>query len=250
MKPTNATVMNTGTFDRKSLRVAATLLFAGQLLYVVITLFHTGGEANNHATIFAAYAASQIWTGVHIAQFACMAIMLAGLLALFFALDAPPGTAGWAARFGAASAVATLALCGVVLAVDGVALKQAANAWASAPEAEKAARFAVAEGMRWLEWGTRSFESFTLSLAMLLFAVAVAQAARALRPIAYLMGLSGLAYLVQGWTGATEGFSQTHTIGIVLAEVFNAAWAVWLLVVPRRTPDLETASLGRSTGIR
>ena len=53
----------------------------------MITLFHTGGEANNHQTIFAGYAASHIWTGAHVAQFACMAVMLAGLLALFFALD-------------------------------------------------------------------------------------------------------------------------------------------------------------------
>lgn len=239
------TVTTTGTFDRPSLRLAATLLLAGQLLYVIVTLVHTEGEANDHATIFAAYAGSQIWTGVHVAQFACMAIMLAGLLALFFALDAPRGTAGWAARFGAASAVATLALCGVVLAVDGIALKRAANAWVSAPESEKAARFAVAEGMRWLEWGTRSFESFTLGLAVLLFAVAVTRTAWVPRPIPYLMGLSGLAYLVQGWTGATEGFSQTHTIGIVTAEVFNAAWMVWLLVVGRRMPDRELASLSR-----
>ena len=244
MTPQN-TVMTTGTFDRPSLRLAGTLLLGGQLLYVVITLLHAGGEANDHAAIFAAYAASQIWTSVHVAQFACMAIMLSGLLALFFALDAPPGTAGWAARFGAASTVATLALCGVVLAVDGVALKRAADAWVIAPEAEKGARFAVAEGMRWLEWGTRSFESFTLGLAVMLFGVAVTQTARVPQPIAYLMGLSGVAYLVQGWTGATEGFSQTHTIGIIMAEVFNAAWMVWLLIAAQRMPDRELASLRR-----
>ena len=40
---------------------------------------------------------------------------------------------------------ATLALYGVLQAVDGVALKQAVNAWASAPDAEKATRFASAE---------------------------------------------------------------------------------------------------------
>jgi hypothetical protein len=245
MTPTKTTVMNTGTFDRPSLRLAATLLLAGQLLYVVITLFHTGGEGNNHPAIFAAYAASEIWTAVHVAQFACMAIMLAGLVALFFALDAPPGTAGWAARFGAASAVTTLAIYGVVLAVDGVALKQAVNAWASAPEAEKAARFAVAEGMRWLEWGTRSYENFTLGLAVLLFATAIIRTARVPRPIPYLMGLSGLTYLVQGWAAGTEGFSQTQSIAIVLAEVLNAAWMVWLLVVARRMPNRAPASLGR-----
>ena len=238
-------VMSTGTIDRQSLRLAATLLLAGQLLYVVITLLHTGGEANDHSAIFAAYAASDIWTGVHVAQFACMAIMLAGLLALFFALDAPPGTAGWAARFGAASALTTLAIYGVVLAVDGVALKQAVNAWASAPEGEKAARFAVAEGMRWLEWGTRSYENFTLGLAVLLFAIAMVRTARVPRPIPYLMGLSALVYWVQGWAAGTQGFSQTQSTGIVLAEVLNAAWMVWLLVVARRMPDPELTSLAR-----
>ena len=238
-------VMSTGTIDRQSLRLAATLLLAGQLLYVVITLLHTGGEANDHSAIFAAYAASDIWTGVHVAQFACMAIMLAGLLALFFALDAPPGTAGWAARFGAASALTTLPIYGVVLAGDGVALKQALYAGGRAPEPEKAARFAVAEGMRWLEWGTRSYENFTLGLAVLLFAIAMVRTARVPRPIPCLMGLSALVYWVQGWAAGTQGFSQTQSTGIVLAEVLNAAWMVWLLVVARRMPDPELTSPAR-----
>src|SRR5206468_9555812 len=69
-----------------------------------------------------------------------------------------------------------------------VALKQAVNAWASAPEAEKAARFASAEAIRWLEWGMRSYENFALGLAVLLFAVAVVRTAWVPRPIAYLMG--------------------------------------------------------------
>ena len=46
-----------------------------------------------------------------------------------------------------------LALYGVVMAVDGVALEQAVNAWASAPVAEKAARFASAAAIRWIGGG-------------------------------------------------------------------------------------------------
>jgi hypothetical protein len=220
--------------DRTSLRLSATLLLVGQLLYVVVTLFHADGDANDHPAVFAEYAASGIWTAVHVGQFACMAIMLAGLLALFFALDAQPGTARWAGRFGAASAVTTLALYGVVLAVDGVALKQAVDAWESAPDAERAARFASAEAIRWLEWGARSYENFTLGLAVLLFAVAVLRTAWVPRPIPSLMGLSGLTYLVQGWVAGTGGFSQTHTFAIVLAEVLNVVWMTWLLVVAWR----------------
>lgn len=225
--------MNNSTL-RQSLRLSATLLLVGQLLYIVITLFHTGGVANNHPAIFAAYAASRTWTAVHVGQFACMVVLLAGLLALFFALDVQDGTARWAGRFGAASTMVTLALYGAVLAVDGVALQQAVNAWASAPEAEKAARFATAEGIRWLEWGMRSYENFALGLAVFLFAAAVVRTAWVPRPIAFLMGLSGLTYLVQGWLDGAQGFSQTEDLTIVLAEVLNVVWMIWLLVVARR----------------
>jgi hypothetical protein len=229
--------MSNKTFDRTSLRLSAALLLAGQLLYVVITLFHTGGDANDHPAIFAAYAASATWTAVHVAQFACMTVFLAGLFGLCFALDLQDGPARWAGRFGASLAAVTLALYGAVLAVDGIALKQAVNAWASAPEAEKAARFATAEAIRWLEWGMRSYENFALGLAVLLFAVTVARTAWIPRPIGYLMGLSGLTYLMQGWRAGTEGFSERHTTAIVLSEVLNVAWMVWLIVVAWRKQD-------------
>ena len=237
--------MNNRTFDRTSLRLSATLLLVGQLLYIVVTLFHAGGDANNHPAIFAAYAANAIWTAVHFGQFVAMAILLAGLLALFFALDVQAETARWAGRFGAASAAATLALYGVVQAVDGVALKQAVNAWASAPDAEKAARFASAEAIRWLEWGMRSYQNFALGLALILFAIAVVRTAWIPRAIAYLMGLSGLTYLVQGWVAGSEGFSPTHSIAIVLAWVLNLAWMIWLVVVAWRMQDSEHVSPGR-----
>jgi hypothetical protein len=101
---------------------------------------------------------------VHLGQFAGIAILLAGLLALFFALDVRDGTASWAGRFGAASAVVALALYGVLQAVDGVANKEVDDAWVAAPAAEKAARFASAEAIRWLEWGARSCQDFAPGL--------------------------------------------------------------------------------------
>lgn len=229
--------------DRSSLRLAATLLLVGQLLYILLTQLHAGGDANDHAAVFAAYAASGIWTAVHLGQFAAMAILLAGLLALFFALHVQAGTARWASRFGAASAVVTLALYGALQAVDGVALKQSVNAWARATDAAKAARFASAETIRWLEWGLRSYQDFALGLALLLFAAAVVRTAWIPRPIAYLMGLSGLTYLVQGWVVGSEGFSQTETSAIVLAFVLDLAWMVWLFVVASRLHNSEPPRL-------
>jgi hypothetical protein len=231
--------MNNHSLDPTAMRLSATLLLVGQILYVVVTLLHTGGEANDHPAIFAAYAGSGIWTAVHVAQFACMATMLAGLLGLFSALDVHAAGPGLASRLGAAATTATLGLYGVVLAVDGVALKQAVNAWANAPEAEKAARFASAETMRWLEWGTRSYENFALGLAVVLAGVVVRRA-RLPRPIAVVIALAGLTYLAQGWLAGSEGFSPAHTSAIVAAEVLNAVWMTWLLVVAWRMPRPST----------
>lgn len=225
-----------------TMRLPATLLLVGQLLYIVITQFHAGGAANDHPAVFAVYADSGIWTAVHVAQFAATAILLAGLFALFFALDRA-GTARSVGRFGAGMAAVTLALYGVVMAVDGVALKQAVDAWANAPVTEKAARFVSAEAIRWIEWGARSYENFALGLALFLFADAMRRTPWVPRAVSYLMGLSGLIYLVQGWVAGTDGFPPAHDIAIVASWVVSLTWMIWLVVVAARRGDnaLEVA---------
>src|ERR687887_74573 len=202
--------------DRTSLRLAATLLLVGQLLYTVITLFHADGKANDHPAVFAEYAGSGIWKAIHVGQFASAAILLAGLLALFFVLNLQAGPAQWAGRFGAAATVVALALYGVLQAVDGVGNKQVDAAWVGAPHAEKAARFASPEAMRWLEWGVRSY-------------------------LAYLMGLSGLTYLAQGWVVGAQGFSATNETLIVVAEALSLAWMIWLALVAWRTTETQAS---------
>ncbi len=49
-----------GVIDRASLRMSAALLLAGQVLHIVVTQFHTGGEANDHPAT-SPYASSGIW---------------------------------------------------------------------------------------------------------------------------------------------------------------------------------------------
>jgi len=220
--------------DRQSLRLSAVLLLVGQVLFIVVTLLHADGPANNHPVVFAEYAASGSWKVVHLAQFLSMAILVAGLFALNFALDVPSGTSRWASKFGAAAAVVTLALYAVLQGVDGIANKQAVDAWVSAPAADKAARFASAEAIRWLEWGVRSYQNMVLGLALILFAAAVVRTAGIPRPLGYLMGFSGLAYLMQGWVVGAEGFSGVETIAIEAAYVLDLAWMIWLAVIASR----------------
>ena len=233
-----------------AMRISAALLLAGQLLYIVITQFHADGVANDPPSVFAEYAGSGIWTAVHIGQFVATAILLAGLFALFFVLDVEDGPAMWSGRFAAALTAVTLALYGLVMAVDGVALKQAVNAWVSSPDTEKAARFASAEAIRWIEWGARSYENFTLGAALLLFAAAVVRTAWIPGPIAYLMGLSGLTYLFQGWVAGADGFTRTHDVAIVASWVVNLVWMIWLGVIARRAHGVESAAFSDEGGGR
>ena len=223
--------------DRKTLRLAATLLVVGFILYVMMGLLHPGGPANNHRVVFAQYARSDSWTAVHLGQFAGMAVIITGLLVLYFALALRAGGAAWVARLGAVSAGVALGVYGVLQAVDGVALKQAVDAWASVPEADMAARFSSAETIRWLEWGTRSYQSFMFGLTVILLGSAVALTARLPRPLGYLMVLSGLAYIVQGWVLGSEGFSATNTSAILTGYVLSLAWIIWLVVVAWRTTE-------------
>src|SRR5262245_38459806 len=116
--------------DGKALRAPAALLLGGLFTYVVVTFLHTGGPANHHEAIFEHYAGSHDWAVVHLGQFAGMAVIVAGLLVLHVALDLRAAVPFWLARLGAVFAGVALGLYGVLQAVDGVALKQAVDAWA------------------------------------------------------------------------------------------------------------------------
>jgi hypothetical protein len=228
--------------DRSLLRLSATLVFIGEVLFAIVTLFHPDGDANNHPAVFAEYASSASYTALHFVQFVFMAVLLAGLLVLFFALDVRSGALGWVGRFAAVSVVVALALYGVLQAVDGVALKQAVDAWASAPEAQKATRFASAETVRWLEWGINEYQIFMFALALILLATVIVGTARVPRAIGYLMGLTAIPMLVQSFVVGTEGFSVSWLAGSlsVVALPLMLAWSIWLLIVAWRMkePDL------------
>jgi hypothetical protein len=139
---------------------------------------------------------------------------------------------------GALFALIALALYGVLQAVDGVALKHAVNAWVAAPEAEKAARFASAETVRWLEWGAKSYQTFVLGTSLFLFAVAILRTGFVPRPIGYLMALSGIAYAVQGWILGVRGFGPAET-PTVITILLNLLWSIWLLVFVWRRSHLD-----------
>jgi len=211
---------------RQALRLPAFAMLAGQTLYIVITQLHAGGEANDHHHIFETYAENGIWTAVHLGQFIGIAAILAGMAAVFLTLEPRTGTMKAVAAFGVGLSVAALALYGALQAVDGVALKQTVNAWAAAADAEKTARFASAESIRWLEWGMRSYHDIAMGLALVILVRVMKRAGLSIG-MAFLIGVSGLALLAQGWIAGTEGFTSAQSLAIVIGWAASLAWMVW-----------------------
>jgi len=212
--------------DYKLLRLSAMLLVIGELVIGVASSLHPcafGSACNSEQAFFIAYANSSSWAAIHLVQFVGTAVVIAGLLVLFFALNVSEGTPRWLGFFGAIAAGVALALAGVVYAVDGVALKQAA-------------RFASAEAIRSLEWGARSYQAFTFGLALVLLATTIVWTARITRPIGYVMGVIGLAWIVTGWLGGTGAFSSSPSAILGIIEeptyfILFPAWMIWLLIV-------------------
>jgi hypothetical protein len=103
-------------------------------------------------------------------------------------------------------------------------------------------RFASWEALRWLEWGTRSYQEFTIGLALVLLALVIVWTARITRPIGYVMGLSGLAFIVQGWVVGTEGFSLTNGVMNNISGLSTIIWIIWLLIVALRMKESVQAT--------
>ena len=234
--------------DRKSLRFSAVLLIVAIVVSAVAQHFHVdAGSGATAKEVFTTYANSPPWTLVHEAQFAGAAIFVFGLLALFLGLGVNSGIRGVVNRFAAASAVAALALNGVLYAVDGVAQKQAVDAWVSAPASQQPAFFAVVQGIRGLEWGMRSYVDFATGLTFVLFAVVIVSTRRISRPIGYIMGLSGLTVIGGGYaygTGYTSlsDFSFPFFSNSTIIGLLGIAWIIWLLVSAWRMKESAQAA--------
>ena len=220
--------MPTQDNDRGLLKLAGGLLLGGFLaLFVVTTAFHPSHDENNHPVIFGKYDQSDAWVTVHFGQFAAVMIALAGFVVLHHVLEAR-GRTPILARLAIASTIATAAVWAVLQAIDGVALKEATEAWAAASAPEKAARFGDAEAVRWAEWGLQSYFRLLLGATFILFGTAAARAGVVNRAIAGVAILAGSAYAGIGVAVGHSGLDKpggpivyllmlTFVIGILAA---------------------------------
>jgi hypothetical protein len=82
-----------------------------------------------------------------------------------------------------------------------------------------------------------------LGLALILLGAAVALSKRHPKTLGFLMGLTGLAYLAQGWVLGSDGFSAGNTTAILAGYVLMLAWTVWLAVLAWRRNGLGSDAM-------
>ena len=179
-------------------RAGAMALPLGVILLVVSTIIHPSGEVMNNPVIFMVYAKNDSWIAVHFAQWFGGLLLFGGLVALYYSISTNSGLGAAVARFGFAAAILTLASITMLQAVDGVALKWAADAWANAPADQESAAFAAAEALRWTEYALQSYSNILLGLALILYGLAIALGTVYPRWLGWVAVGSGVAWIVHG----------------------------------------------------
>jgi hypothetical protein len=218
----------------------------GIVVILVSEYFHPSREdPMDNPAVFMEYAHSDIWTTVHLAEYFGFLLLLGGLVALYYSVSAKPGVGAGLAPFGLAAAVTTAASFTVLQAVDGIALKRAVDAWASAPAEQETAAFAAAEAIRWTEIGMNSLSFFLSGLTLLLYGGAIALGTVYPRWPGWIALVSGAALMYHGAVVVSyEGFgpSIANLVGLILLGVWTFIIAVLMWRNGSRQPPARPES--------
>ena len=223
--------------------LSAVLMVTGAVLNAVARLaILPSKEGAGHAASFTRYADSGAWVAGHLVQFAGILFGLAGLFVLARALR--PEAPHLAALAGA-GAVATAAIWALAQAVDGVALKQAVDAWVDAPPADEAARFGNAETVLWTGWGAQGFSYAMNGLTLVLLGVAVAVSRRFGAWIGSVAVAAGSLSVVIGidvvYRGSETGFYELSSVAYQLLVLVFIVGILIAEVRPRARPSMVRA---------
>src|SRR5215211_2750261 len=231
--------------ERTLLRLIGGLLIGGLLLTLIVTHEHPAGDDDNYPVIFAKYAKSNDWVAVHLIQFAGVLLVLGGFLILYRVLQLR-GAVSVLAGVAAAAAIAAAAAWAALQAIDGVALKQAVDAWSDASGPQKAIRFADAETVRWTEWGINTYFRLLFGLTMVLFGAGIARTGIVARWLGWVGMIGGLLYMATGiaigYAGFESGFGDATGDAV---QVLFVVFVVGVLVAALRTKDLGDATAAR-----
>ena len=215
-----------------NLRLGAASGVLGVAVQLVAAALHPSRvPPNDSAAVFLEYAASNVWTAVHIAQFGGALLIALAFVALAVSLPRV-GPTGALAVVGGAAALLAASVFAVQMAVDGVALKGAIDGWVTAQPAERAAAFLVADSVRDVEKGLSGFFNLLNGVTLLTLGLAVAASLRSASVLGWFGVVAGIGFMSGGVAAAHTGFSpeaaQILSPAVLSSAVFLAGICVSL----------------------
>jgi hypothetical protein len=225
--------------ERSLLRIGSIAFIAGAIIVVVSTLFHPSSEdPANHILVFVEYASDDSWIAVHIGQFAGVIMVFAGgFVALYRSLVQSESSMGTIlAWIGLTLAIMTASAFAVLQAVDGIALKMAVDSWVATPPEEKAITFRVAEGIRFIEYGTNSFFRILQGIVAVIFGIIIVKSKLLSKWICGAGVVIGAVTVYGGLEVAYLGFGGLTTIiGISMIIYFIWVGILGVLILRKST---------------
>jgi hypothetical protein len=226
-------------------KTGAVAIPLGVVLLVAATAVHPSREdVMNHTAVFREYAQTDAWIAIHFMQWVAALVFFGGLVALYFAMTGKREGPNVLARFGLAAVLLTAAGIAMLQAVDGVALKWAVDAWASAPADQEPAALSAAMALRWTEYALQSYSNILLGLTLVLFGLALAFGRSYARWPGWLAAASGAAWMIHGVMVSYVGLfdSVPRLVALVLLAAWAFVMAVQLWPRSRRGRAPSTAS--------
>lgn len=172
---------------------------------------------------------SSMWTTAHAAIIVAALLFLGGQVAIYESLRA--GRAAALARLALASALVGGATNLIVLAIDGIVMSEVAEAWATAPAAEKAAALQAGAAMYHLDFGLFSILTALMffGVPFILYGLSVVSSEPYPRWLGWVAVVGGSGAAAVGLVEAYAGV--TAATFLILFPILAAMLSIWLLVM-------------------
>jgi hypothetical protein len=222
------------------LRIGSAAGIVGALLGMVGNLIHPATPTDDPEGVARTIADSELWVADHLAIVLGLILMLGGLVAIAHSIQG--GLPGALARLGSVAAVAGITVGLILVTLDGLAAKQIAEAWTTAPPEEQAAALRLVQAEETINFALAAlFNILFAGVTFILYGLAVAWSRVYPRWLGWVVMVAGLGSVVAGLVQAYAGESTTVTR--VLTIVFPTVITLWLVQICvllfRQAPALE-----------
>lgn len=217
-----------GSSDGWILRIGAVSGIVGAFLGMVGNLMHPSTPTGDPEGVARAIAESGAWVPIHLTIVVGLILMLGGLAAIHRAI--PEGLPGALGRLGYGAAIAGTTVGLILVTLDGLAAKQIADAWATAPPAEAAAALRLVLAEETINFALAAlFNILFAAVTFILYGLAVAWSGLYPRWLGWVVVVAGVGSLGAGLVQAAAGESTGVTR--VLTIIFPTVITLWLVVM-------------------